>query len=156
VIDSFKESVCHCIDYNGIVTLLPSDMLRQFRHIPGELSVSSKNLPIVHIGLAITTDETSGNTTKRWNHFENVFMKISNLPARETGLHLIASGNNVTWSELCDASLCDFHQGGPMEQGFRVWNAHERQWNDHRQRTFAHSQASIVFPVGDRQPTTAS
>jgi hypothetical protein len=91
----------------------------------GHITLLSKNLPIAHIGLAITIDEVSGNMMKRWNYFENVFMKISNLPAQETGLHLIGSGNNVTWGELCDTSLCKFHQGGLMEQGFRVWNAHE-------------------------------
>jgi urocanate hydratase len=64
-------------------------MLCQFHYIPGELSVSSKNLPIVHIGLAITTDNSSGNMAKQWNHFEKVFMKISNLAAQETGLHLL-------------------------------------------------------------------
>jgi hypothetical protein len=49
---------------------------------------------------------------KWWNHFKNVFMKILHFPACEAGLHLIVSGNNITWGELYDTSLCKFHQSG--------------------------------------------
>jgi hypothetical protein len=123
----FEGDVCTLLSTSDKIDL-PVELLPRFQHIRGPLSVASNNMPIVHIGLSVTTDETSGNTTKRWNHFENIFVRISNLPVATDGYRLVASANNITWFELSEAAFREFEVGGKMEKGFKVWNAHERCW----------------------------
>jgi hypothetical protein len=128
-IEHFEEDVCVVKGAENEIAKIPLEFISGAEKISGRLSADSGELPIVHLGLMVSTDETSGNTTKRWNHFENIFMRISNLPKQMDSYRLIASSNNITWSELSEVALRDFVKGREMQNGFKVWNAHERAWN---------------------------
>jgi hypothetical protein len=55
---------------------------------------------VVHVGLAIFTDETSGNISKRWNHFETCSLHVMNMPKTFCDIHFLGTYRSKNWQDL--------------------------------------------------------
>lgn len=66
---------------------------------------------VVVLPLVIFSDETSGNTTKKWNRIETYSMVMAGLPQREArkfeNIHLLTASNIVNSSNLGQALAKD-------------------------------------------------
>ncbi|KAL7751900.1 hypothetical protein RI367_002900 [Sorochytrium milnesiophthora] len=78
---------------------------------------------LVHIGVAIFSDETSGNTSKRYNLFENLFFTLCTISQCSSGwpIGLLCSAKDWTALELMELVVDDLLVG--ME-GFWAYDGH--------------------------------
>jgi hypothetical protein len=79
---------------------------------------------VVHIGYMLSTDETSGNKSKKWNNFENVFVKLANSPSKNSKFHFVCTSREGTWVHVAEAALNDYKQ---LREGFLVHDAYRQQ-----------------------------
>jgi hypothetical protein len=89
----------------------------------GSLAQDAQEMSILHLGIIVATDETSGNISRRWNHFKNIFMKLANLPLKYNHpdyYQLILSGNEITWKQIAEVVLKDFGKSEPRSKGYMV------------------------------------
>jgi hypothetical protein len=85
-----------------------------------KLEQKAGNLPIVNLGIILTSDETSGNKTKRFNHFESVFFRIAN--SRCSKLHFVSTIGGGDWNDACTASTEELTEGGVLHNGMVVYD----------------------------------
>jgi hypothetical protein len=64
-----------------------------------EAKVLGEAKPSITVPLLVFSDETSGNTTKKWNRLENFSMSLAGLPRKEIrkveNIHFLAASNVV-------------------------------------------------------------
>ncbi|KAI9340904.1 hypothetical protein BDR26DRAFT_934298 [Obelidium mucronatum] len=82
----------------------------------GSLSVRANGLAVVNFPIVLSSDETSGNKTKRYNRFESVFAFYAALPK---AYH--------TSSFINFAVLEDLTPDSDLSMGLRVWDCHTKQ-----------------------------
>ncbi|KAI9143952.1 hypothetical protein BKA69DRAFT_1036324 [Paraphysoderma sedebokerense] len=74
---------------------------------PSSLRSKAAGRSVVMVPLLLWSDETSGNTTKQWNLFENWFLALAGLPLRDIqclkNLHFVATSNVVNALEISEA-----------------------------------------------------
>jgi hypothetical protein len=103
--------------------------LQATTQVKGSLSENIGLLDLVHIGIILSTDETSGNLSKHWNHFENVFMHIANLPSElnhPDHYRLVATGCQISWKDIGEVAIKEFEPGKPLSTGFKVWDSSQK------------------------------
>jgi hypothetical protein len=119
--------------FDSTLSHIDVDILSQGTRKVGSLAQDAKEMSILHLGIIVATDETSGNISKRWNHFENIFMKLANLPSKYNHpdyYRLISSGNEITWKQIAEVVLKDFGTSEPLSKGFVVETSN-RQYEFH-------------------------
>jgi hypothetical protein len=71
----------------------------------GEWAKKTGDKPIVHIGVGLFSDELSGNLSKKWNHFDNLFIQIFSLPKKIKALFFVGTMRSKDWALLCQPVL---------------------------------------------------
>ncbi|TPX52499.1 hypothetical protein CcCBS67573_g09864 [Chytriomyces confervae] len=80
----------------------------------GDLSIQANGLKVTNVPVMCSSDETSGNTTKRYNHFENFFVMFPSLPHKFYGpgyINFAATTNTGSWSDIAEVVLHDLRHG---------------------------------------------
>ncbi|KAI9324823.1 hypothetical protein BDR26DRAFT_964463 [Obelidium mucronatum] len=92
----------------------------------GPLSLKADGLDVINFPVACSSDETSGNISKRYNKFENFFVIFPALPHQFHGskhINFVATTNEGDWKDIADVSLKDLQFGSELANGMRVFNA---------------------------------
>ncbi|TPX53433.1 hypothetical protein CcCBS67573_g09707 [Chytriomyces confervae] len=100
------------------------------QHVQGSLSLKANGKPVIHFPVALTTDETSGNRSKRYNKFESCFVYFPALPAKFHGpsyIHFVCTSHDGDWRDVNEAVLMDFKPNGALDSGIEVYDAHTNQ-----------------------------
>jgi hypothetical protein len=74
----------------------------------------------VHIGVGLFSDETSGNLSKKWNHFDNLFIQIFSLPKKMQALFFVGTMRFKDWASLCQPVLEELLE---LQNGLVVFDA---------------------------------
>ncbi|KAJ3070312.1 hypothetical protein HDU98_006685, partial [Podochytrium sp. JEL0797] len=94
--------------------------------VQGDLSRRANGREAVVFPTGITTDETSGNKTKRYNLCENMFVYFPALGRRfHTSAFINFAGmtKNGTYRDVAEAVLRDFMEDGELSLGVVVWDS---------------------------------
>ncbi|KAJ3249054.1 hypothetical protein HDU77_007909 [Chytriomyces hyalinus] len=94
------------------VELDPGDVMILIQR--GDLSIQANGLKVINFPVICSSDETSGNTTKHYNHFENFFIICPLLPHKFYGpryINFAATTNTGSWSDIAEVVLDDLRLG---------------------------------------------
>ncbi len=74
----------------------------------------SEGLPVVMAPITLYSDDTSGNSSKKWNKFDLWCMILAGLPWQENAklenIHFICTSNHVTAFEMAGPLVDDLHK----------------------------------------------
>ncbi|KAI8820066.1 hypothetical protein BJ741DRAFT_585357 [Chytriomyces cf. hyalinus JEL632] len=142
VMPNFEEGIIKCFPKPGIVAfgqvaehfhsvllqnftttveLHPGDAMTLVQR--GNLSIRANGRKVINFPVICSSDETSGNTTKRYNHFENFFVIFPLLPHKFYGpryINFAATTNTGSWSDIAEVVLHDLREGSPLSLGIKV------------------------------------
>ncbi|TPX64359.1 hypothetical protein CcCBS67573_g08432 [Chytriomyces confervae] len=108
-------------NFTTTVELDPGDVMILIQR--GDLSIRANGLKVINFPVICSSDETSGNTTKRYNHFENFFVTFPLLPHKFYGpryINFAATTNTGSWSDIAEVVLDDLRLGSPLSCGIKV------------------------------------
>ncbi|TPX75309.1 hypothetical protein CcCBS67573_g03410 [Chytriomyces confervae] len=99
-------------NFTTTVELHPGEVMMLVQR--GNLSIQVNGLKVTNFPVMCSSDETSGNTTKRYNHFENFFVLFPSLPHKfycPRYIIFAATTNTGSWSDIAEVVLHDLRHG---------------------------------------------
>ncbi|KAI9144020.1 hypothetical protein BKA69DRAFT_1036375 [Paraphysoderma sedebokerense] len=91
-----------------------------------ELKRKANGKRVVNVPLMLWSDETSGNTTKKWNKYESVFVVLAGLPFKEQqklkNLHFLCTSNRANVQALLKPIAEEIYQ--ELEKGIECFDAY--------------------------------
>jgi hypothetical protein len=107
-----------CINSNKAKVILP---LANFQSVAkrGSWHELSGGRPIIQLAMALFSDETSGNKSKKWNHFDNLFLQLLSFPKNIQHIHFLGTVKSKKWDALCQPIL---EECAILEKGLVVFD----------------------------------
>ncbi|KAJ3073001.1 hypothetical protein HDU98_002434, partial [Podochytrium sp. JEL0797] len=95
----------------------------------GDLSLRANGVDVVNFPLGMSTDEVSGNRSKRYNHFESVFFFFFAFARkfRTPAYAFFAASVKANWRDVLEAVLVDFQPDSELTRGMRVFDVHSQE-----------------------------
>jgi hypothetical protein len=75
--------------------------------IPNPYRTRANGKAIIHIGMSLFSDATSGNTTSAWNYIDGWQMRVHSLPREYQDMRLLNCTRSHEWQPVMEAILKD-------------------------------------------------